>query len=98
MSLTLDMLDPYGPAMLDGPSMEEKVFAILREHGMQTLHELGRYLPNPNWAQVVLAVDRLNRSGRISLWWNGAYNYLLAVREVPNVIAMNTPSPRLNSN
>jgi hypothetical protein len=88
MTFTLNMLEPYGPAMPDGPSMEDKVFAILREHGMQTLHELGTYLPNPNWAQIVLAVDRLNRSGRISLWWNGAYNYLLAAREVPNGIAV----------
>jgi hypothetical protein len=83
MSVVLDIRDApaVGTLLQDWPSMEEKVFDVLKEHGMQTLHELSKFLPNPNWAQVVLAVDRLNRAGRISIWWDGAYNYLLFVKE-----------------
>jgi len=75
----------------DRPSMEEKVFDILKEHGMQTLHELDRFLPNPNWAQVVLAVDRLNRAGRISVLWDGGCNYLLFVRSERSRLAVERP-------
>jgi hypothetical protein len=83
MSLVLDRVEASAveTPFLDRPSMEEKVFDILKEHGMQTLHELDRFLPNPNWAQVVLAVDRLSRASRISVLWDGACNYLLFVRD-----------------
>jgi len=79
---------PLETLFQDRPSMEEKVLDILKEHGMQTLHELDRFLPNPNWAQVVLAVDRLNRAGRISVLWDGGYNYLLFVRDERSGLAV----------
>lgn len=83
MSVVRNIMEAFGARTLlqDQPSMEEKVFDVLEQHGMQTLHELAKFLPNPNWAQVVLALDRLNRAGRVSIWWDGAYSYLLFVRE-----------------
>ena len=83
MTLLLDRVETtvLKALLQDRPSMEEKVFDVLNEHGMQTLQELSSFLPNPNWAQIVLAVDRLNRAGRISVLCDGTGNYLLFIRE-----------------
>jgi hypothetical protein len=63
-----------------GPSMEEWVLEILRQRRLHTLDQLGLLLPAANWAQLFLAVDRLSRSGAITLRKNGQGEYLLSLK------------------
>lgn len=53
------------------PSIDEWITSVLVQHGTQTLDDLGKLLPDVNWAQLFLAIDRLSRSGQISLWSPG---------------------------
>lgn len=50
----------------DPSSVEHRLLEILQERGPQTLESLCA-LPGANWAQVLLAVDRLSRTGAILL-------------------------------
>ena len=59
------------------PSIDEWITSVLVQHGTQTLDDLGKLLPDVNWAQLFLAIDRLSRSGKISLWSPGFGNYLI---------------------
>ena len=61
------------------PSLDEWVIAVLQQRGTQTLDKLGKLLPEANWAQLFLAIDRLSRSGKISLWSPGFGDYLITV-------------------
>jgi hypothetical protein len=61
------------------PSLDEWVIAVLQQRGTQTLDQLGKLLPEANWAQLFLAIDRLSRSGKISLWSPGFGDYLITV-------------------
>jgi hypothetical protein len=63
------------------PSMKEWVLSTVREHGMVTLDELGTFLPQANWAQLFLAIDRLSRDGAIRLRLLGNGEYLLRLSE-----------------
>jgi hypothetical protein len=63
------------------PSMKGWVLGILHEHGRQTLDEIGVLLPHANWAQLFLAIDKLNRDGAIGLRSIGHGEYLLNLRE-----------------
>ena len=63
-----------------GPLMEEWVLNILRQRRLHTLDQLGLLLPAANWAQLFLAVDRLSRSGAITLRSNGQGEYLLSLK------------------
>jgi hypothetical protein len=61
------------------PSIDEWVLGTLQQHGTQTLDQMGKLLPEVNWAQLFLAIDRLSRSGKISLWSPGFGDYLITV-------------------
>jgi hypothetical protein len=63
------------------PSIDEWVVDVLQQHGTQTLDQIGKLLPGVNWAQLFLAIDRLSRSGRISLWSPGFGDYLITVNQ-----------------
>lgn len=63
-----------------GPSMSEWVLHILHERGGQTLDEIGALLPNANWAQLFLAIDKLTRDGAIELRFAGRGEYWLNLR------------------
>ncbi|MGH7231637.1 MAG: hypothetical protein ACREJU_09805 [Nitrospiraceae bacterium] len=63
-----------------GPAMEEWVLGILQQQRLHTLDQLGLLLPAANWAQLFLAVDRLSRSGAITLRSNGQGQYLLSAK------------------
>jgi len=54
-------------SIVERPSVEEWVLASLRARGSQTLDQLGSALPETNWAQLFLAIDRLSRSGLVTL-------------------------------
>ena len=62
------------------PSMQEWVLSTLRD-GVHTLDELGALLPDANWAQLFLAVDRLSRNGSIGVRRLGYGDYVLALRD-----------------
>ncbi|MER3422912.1 MAG: hypothetical protein C4293_06445 [Nitrospiraceae bacterium] len=67
--------------VLERPSVEEWVLGVLRDRGAQTLDQLGGSLPEVNWAQLFLAIDRLSRSGKISMWNMGPGDYLLSINK-----------------
>ena len=53
---------------VDRPSMDEWILSVVRVEKGQTLDTLTRQVPQTNWAQVLLAIDRLSRSGHVALW------------------------------
>jgi hypothetical protein len=61
------------------PSIDEWVLDALQQHGTLTLDQMGTLLPGTNWGQLFLAVDRLSRSGKISLWAPGFGDYLITL-------------------
>jgi len=67
------------PSGIQGPSVEEWVLGTLQERGPQTLDQFGASLPQANWAQLLLAIDRLTRQGEISMRIHGHGDYLIAL-------------------
>jgi hypothetical protein len=63
------------------PSIDEWVLAALQQHGTQTLDQMSKLLPEINWAQLFLAIDRLSRSRKISLWSPGFGDYLITANQ-----------------
>ncbi len=78
---------PFDAGIMQGPSVEEWVLGTLQEGGAQTLGQLGESLPEANWAQLVLAIDRLSRRGVISMHIHPPGDYLIAMK--PSVPACN---------
>ena len=62
------------------PSVDEWIVGRLREQGSQTLDQMANSLPEVNWAQFFLAVDRLSRSGQILLWHRQRGDYLVSLK------------------
>ena len=62
-----------------GPSMAEWLLGTLDKHGPKTLDELGRCLPERNWAQLLLAVDQLSREGDITVQLHAHSDYLISL-------------------
>jgi hypothetical protein len=62
--------DRCGPVM-NQSSIDERVVRVLQKHGTQTLDHIGTLLPDVTWLRLFLAIDRLSRSGKISLWSTG---------------------------
>jgi hypothetical protein len=62
------------------PSVEEWLLGTLRERGPQTLDQLGKSLPEANWAQLLLAIDRLSRRKEISMRSHPPGDYLIALK------------------
>ena len=58
----------FKPFRLECPSIDEWILSALTVQEEQTLDALGRRLPEVNWAQFFLAIDRLSRTGKIALW------------------------------
>ena len=65
------------------PKLERRLLALLRERGAQTMDQLTSLFPAVSWSQVFLAVDRLSRTGSVSLRKIGAYEYQV----LPNRLA-----------
>ena len=63
------------------PSIDEWILATLQQHGTQTLDQMSQLLPEINWAQLFLAIDRLSRSRKISLWSPGFGDYLITANQ-----------------
>jgi len=63
------------------PSIDEWLLSVLHQQGTQTLDHIGTLLPDVNWAHLFVAIDRLNRTGDISLWSPGFGDYHLTVNQ-----------------
>jgi hypothetical protein len=71
---------PTGTTVLQRPSVDEWIVDLLRTDGPQTMDQLANAVPGINWAQFFLAVDRLSRSGRVSVWPPQNGDYLLSLK------------------
>ena len=72
---------PFTPGVMAGPSVEEWLREILRERGPKTLDELGHCLPETNWAQLLLAIDRLSRRGDVTMRLHSHGEYLISLTQ-----------------
>lgn len=61
------------------PERHEWLVDVLERNGPQTLDALGASTPSAGWAQLFLAVDRLSRSGSITLRSVGRGTYLVSL-------------------
>jgi hypothetical protein len=61
-------------------STEVRILLVLEGAGSQTLERLAE-LSGMSWAQVFLAIDRLSRSGTISLRQNGSREYHVSINK-----------------
>lgn len=61
------------------PSVDEWVLGAVHENGTLTLDQIGKLLSQVSWAQLFLAIDRLSRTGQISLWSPRGGDYLITV-------------------
>lgn len=59
--------------------VEERLLDELKMRGVQTIEQLASSLPTVSWAQVFLAVDRLSRSGSVSLKRAGGCRYSVSL-------------------
>jgi hypothetical protein len=69
-------------SLQNSPSIDEWITAALRAKGQQTLDALGSLLPETNWAQLFLAVDRLSRAERIRIRQTSDHDYLLSLAAI----------------
>ena len=74
----------YTPGLMPGPSVEDWLVGALRERGPQTLEELGSCLPQTNWTQLLLAIDRLSRRGDITMRLHSQGDYLISLNSPPH--------------
>jgi hypothetical protein len=58
--------------MLGERSAANQILEVVRTHPGCGLDELTQYLPQMNWSQVFIEVDRLSRSGRLRLTKSGS--------------------------
>lgn len=63
----------FAPGVMGGPSVDEWLLETLSGRGPKTLDKLGRCLPETNWAQLLLAIDRLSRRVDMRLHSHGEY-------------------------
>ena len=63
-----------------GRLWREWVLGTLRERGPQTLDQLAASLPEANWAQLLLAIDRSSRQGDITVRIYAHGDYLIALK------------------
>ncbi|MFM8552545.1 MAG: hypothetical protein ACKOCD_09635 [Nitrospiraceae bacterium] len=59
--------------------VEQRLLTTLRVQGEQTMEQLASVLPTVSWSQVFLAVDRLSRSGLVSLRRDGGCRYSVSL-------------------
>ena len=62
--------------MIQTQTLENHIIVIL-SHGPSSLDELGSACPDATWGQVFGAVDRLSRTGRVTLQRRGRGIYII---------------------
>lgn len=63
------------------PSAEERLRLVLLGRGPQTIEQLAGLSKDMTWSQVLLAVDRLSRSGVVLIRKTDHCAYLVSLRE-----------------
>ena len=58
--------------MLGEGSADNQILEVVKTHPGCGLDELTQYLPQMNWSQVFIEVDRLSRSGQLRLTRSGS--------------------------
>jgi hypothetical protein len=81
VQMTQNERTAFNAVALERPSVDEWIVEVLRERGAQTLDHLGGSLPGVNWAQFFLAIDRLSRTGKITLWPPKNGDYLVSLND-----------------
>jgi hypothetical protein len=79
LAADLNPLAAHNPS--HNPSIDEWVVGLLQKKGAQTLDQLAGSLPEVNWAQLFLAVDRLSRSGKVLLCHGQRGDYIISLKE-----------------
>jgi hypothetical protein len=59
--------------------IDERILDSLRINGTQTLDRLSHAWPTEGWAPLFLAIDRLSRAGKITIWPPKNGDYLVSV-------------------
>lgn len=62
--------------------IDEQILETLRVFGAQTIEQLVSSFTGASWAQVFLAIDRLSRSGQVSLRPTGGREYRVSLNVV----------------
>jgi hypothetical protein len=58
--------------MLGQGTVADQILGVVKAHPDCTLDELTQHLPEWNWSEVFVEVDRLSRFGRLKLTKSGA--------------------------
>ena len=64
---------------VENRSIDERILDSLRIEGTQTLDRLSHAWPTEGWAPLFLAIDRLSRIGKITIWPPKNGDYLVSV-------------------
>ena len=64
---------------VESRSMDEWILDALQTDGTQTLDCLSHAWPADGWAPLFLAIDRLSRAGKITIWPPKNGDYLVSV-------------------
>ena len=75
--------------------VEEGVVETLQRSGPCCLNDIVMYLPNYSWAELVVAVDRMWRDGRVVLRPLGYSTYQLAL--LSQFVDSSSPAGQLES-
>lgn len=58
--------------------IDNHILQLLREHGAQMLDQLDKILPDVGSARVLFAIDRLSRTGQVSIGLPANGEYLVS--------------------
>jgi hypothetical protein len=81
--MATEVIEKGRTVLQERPSVDEWILDSLRERGAQTMDQLSGSMPAVNWAQFFLAIDRLSRTGKITLWPPKNGEYLVSVKRKP---------------
>ena len=87
---TITAGDRSGSMAQERPSVDDWILGLLQTRRPYTLDDLADSLPEVNWAQLFLAVDRLSRSGSIILWKQQGGDYLVSLKEAADASKVQT--------
>lgn len=73
---------------VESRSIDEWILDALRIGGTQTLDCLSHALPVEKWAPLFLAIDRLSRAGKITIWPPKNGDYLVSVTPGKDLVSV----------
>jgi hypothetical protein len=73
---------PQSILLLEQQSIDDRILEILEEQGAQSLDYLDKSLPDVGSTRLLFAIDRLSRTGKISIGPPSNGEYLVAATPV----------------